>query len=44
SNPYDALDDMKSDEEVEVVFDKIVNLLESTITSTNYTALDAYKT
>ncbi|GKF16712.1 hypothetical protein Tco_0061630, partial [Tanacetum coccineum] len=26
SNPYDVLDDMESDEEVEVVYDETVNL------------------
>ncbi|GKD47867.1 hypothetical protein Tco_1276843 [Tanacetum coccineum] len=44
SNPYDALDDMESDEEVEVVFDETANFLDSNITRANYTVLDAFKT
>ncbi|GJS28163.1 hypothetical protein Tco_0488783 [Tanacetum coccineum] len=45
SNLFDALDDMESDEEVEVVFDEIVNLLNNNITEANiYKAPDASKT
>nr|GEW81693.1 hypothetical protein [Tanacetum cinerariifolium] len=32
SNPYDALDDMENDEEVEVVFDETINLFGNNIT------------
>nr|GEZ40263.1 hypothetical protein [Tanacetum cinerariifolium] len=42
--PYDALDDMKGDEEVEVVFDETANFLDSNIIKANYTAPDASKT
>nr|GEX57729.1 hypothetical protein [Tanacetum cinerariifolium] len=44
-NPYDTLDDMKSEKGVEVVFDETVNLLNNNITGANiYTAPDASKT
>ncbi|GKD51642.1 hypothetical protein Tco_1280618, partial [Tanacetum coccineum] len=44
-NPYDALDDMKSEEEVEVVSDETVNFLKCNITGANIqTALEASKT
>ncbi|GKD46332.1 zinc knuckle CX2CX4HX4C containing protein [Tanacetum coccineum] len=44
SNPYDAPDNMESDEYVEVVFDETTNLLGNNITRATYTALDASKT
>ncbi|GJY47859.1 zinc knuckle CX2CX4HX4C containing protein [Tanacetum coccineum] len=44
SNPFDALDDMESDEEVEVVFDETANLSDNNITRATYMALDASKT
>ncbi|GJW54861.1 hypothetical protein Tco_0098946 [Tanacetum coccineum] len=43
SNPYDALDDMESDEEVEVVYDETSNLFGNNITRATYTAPDASK-
>ncbi|GJR47823.1 zinc knuckle CX2CX4HX4C containing protein [Tanacetum coccineum] len=44
SNPFDALDDMESDEEVEVVFDETANLSDNNITRATYIAPDASKT
>ncbi|GJZ86343.1 hypothetical protein Tco_0657953 [Tanacetum coccineum] len=44
SNPYDALDDKESDEEVEFVFDETINLLESNIMKAKNTTLDTSKT
>ncbi|GJS48360.1 hypothetical protein Tco_0598481 [Tanacetum coccineum] len=44
SNPFDALDDMESDEEVEVIFDETANLSDNNITRATYMALDASKT
>ncbi|GJY36542.1 zinc knuckle CX2CX4HX4C containing protein [Tanacetum coccineum] len=44
SNPYDALDDMESDEEVEVVYDETTNLLGNNRMRATYTAPDASKT
>ncbi|GJW36789.1 hypothetical protein Tco_0059709 [Tanacetum coccineum] len=41
SNPYDDLDDMESDEEVEVVYDETTNLLGNNIMRATYTAQDA---
>ncbi|GJV39558.1 zinc knuckle CX2CX4HX4C containing protein [Tanacetum coccineum] len=38
SNPYDAMDDMESDEEVEVVYDETSNLFGNNITRATYTA------
>ncbi|GJZ44150.1 zinc knuckle CX2CX4HX4C containing protein [Tanacetum coccineum] len=44
SNPYDTLDDMESDEEVEVVYDETTNLFGNNITRATYTASDASNT
>ncbi|GJV25912.1 hypothetical protein Tco_1378607 [Tanacetum coccineum] len=44
SNPYDALDDMESDEEIEVVFDETINLLDNNIIRAKNTAPNAFKT
>ncbi|GJV68149.1 zinc knuckle CX2CX4HX4C containing protein [Tanacetum coccineum] len=44
SNPYNALDDMESDEKVEVVYDEKTNLFGNNITRATYTATDASKT
>ncbi|GJZ73589.1 zinc knuckle CX2CX4HX4C containing protein [Tanacetum coccineum] len=44
SNPYDALDDMESDEEVEVIYDETTNLFGNNITRATYTTPDASKT
>nr|GEV98458.1 hypothetical protein [Tanacetum cinerariifolium] len=43
-SPYDALDNMESDEDVEVVFDETTNLLGNNITRAAYTAPDTSKT
>ncbi|GJV92006.1 hypothetical protein Tco_1539819 [Tanacetum coccineum] len=42
--PYNALDDMESDEEVEVVDDETTNLFGNNITRATYTATDASNT
>ncbi|GKC96431.1 hypothetical protein Tco_1161873 [Tanacetum coccineum] len=44
SNPYDALDDMENDEEVEVVYDETTHLFGNNIMRAIYTALNASKT
>nr|GEX98180.1 zinc knuckle CX2CX4HX4C [Tanacetum cinerariifolium] len=44
SDRYDSLDDMESDERVEVIFNETLNLLDNIITRANYTAPDASKT
>nr|GEX56366.1 copia protein [Tanacetum cinerariifolium] len=44
SNLYDALDDMESDEEVEVVYDETTNMLGNNIMRATYTAPDVSKT
>nr|GEX43037.1 hypothetical protein [Tanacetum cinerariifolium] len=43
SNPYDALDDMESDKEVEVVFDETINSLDNNIMKAKNMAPDASK-